>query len=568
MGCRPRYVECFARVRGLTSRLGESTTAFKAVFSNVALRRIQLAWAGSTMGVWAYGIALAIYAFQADGAYAIGLVGMIRWVAAGAAAPLTGVLGDRYPRGRVMLVSDLIRAVAVAAMAVVTAVDGPSILVYAIAVVVTVAATAFRPAQAALLPSLARTPEELTASNVTSSTIEGAAIFIGPALGGLLLAVSSVTVVFLVTVATFLWSAALVYLLPHVPRPRPEKAERTSALAEMGAGIRTLTREPRLALLVGLFAAQTYVDGALGVLVVVLALETLDIGSAGVGLLNSAAGVGGLLGGVVAAALVGRSRLATDFGLGIVLWGIPILVLGLWPNEFVALPLLAIVGVGNTIVDVTGDTLLQRGVEDDVLARVFGLMESLMLVTVAMGAISAPLLVDAFGIRPALVATGALLPVLAILTWGRLRAMDAASAVPARELELLRGLPMFAPLPRATVEQLAGRLQRRAVAAGETIVRQGGPGDRFYVVASGSVRVEVDGEPRPPLGPGDAFGEIALLRDVPRTATVTAETDTELLSLERDEFVSAVTGHPESADAAGLVVRTRLASPGTGHAIG
>jgi hypothetical protein len=198
-----------------------------------------------------------------------------------------------------------------------------------------------------------------------------------------------------------------------------------------------------------------------------------------------------------------------------------------------------------------------------VLARVFGVIESLALVTVALGSLLAPILVDAFGVRTALIATGAVLPVLAVLTWRRLVAIDEAAAVPTRELELLRALPMFAPLSPPTLEYLAGRLRPRSAAAGQTIFREGDPGDDFYVIADGRVEVSIDGRAARELGPGDYFGEIALLRAVPRTATVAAASDVELYALDGDQFVAAVTGHAESAAAADSVVATRLGASRT-----
>jgi hypothetical protein len=221
--------------------------------------------------------------------------------------------------------------------------------------------------------------------------------------------------------------------------------------------------------------------------------------------------------------------------------------------------MLGVVGLGNTLVDVSGYTMLQRGVSDDVLARVFGVMESAVIATIAVGGLAAPLLIDALGIQGALLVTGGFLPVLALLTRSRLAALDAAAGPSRRELDLLRSLPMFAPLPPATLEHLAGALLPVTVEDGGTVFRQGDPGDRFYVIAEGGVDVFVDGRHVRTEERGDHFGEIALLRDVPRTATVRARPGTTLLSLPRDEFIAAVTGYAASAEAADAAVTTRLA---------
>jgi MFS family permease len=543
---------------GMRERLTESAFAFGAVFRNPDLRRIELALAGSVTGEWAYAIALAVYAFDRGGAAAVGLVGLIRFLPAAVSAPFAAVLGDRFRRGSVMVASDVLRALAMAAAAVAALGGAPAGVIYALAGFVSVVSTAFRPAQAALLPSLARTPEDLTAANVASTTIESVGSFVGPAVGGLLLAASSPGVVFAGTAATFAWSALLV--LAVAEPPAGDRGRGPGLRAEALAGFRTIAVEARLRLVVALYGAQTLVAGALNVLIVVAALDLLDLGKSGPGFLNSAVGVGGLAGAVVALALVGRRRLATDFGIGLLLWGVPIALIGVWPHEAPALALLAVLGVGNTLVDVAALTLLQRAAPDEVLARVFGVIESLLVGALGLGAILAPVLVSVFGIRGAFIATGALLPVLTVFAWPRLVRIDSEVTMPEQELALLRRLPMFAPLPASTLEHLARSLRPLRADAGEEIVREGALGDRFFVLSSGEVDVSVAGRPTAKLAAGDYFGEIALLREVPRTATVVARTDVELFSLDRDEFVAAVTGHPESREAADAVIGARLGS--------
>jgi predicted MFS family arabinose efflux permease len=434
--------------------------------------------------------------------------------------------------------------------------DASSLAVYALSVLGTVVSSAFRPAQAALVPGLARTPDELTASNVAASTTESVGLFAGPALGGLLVAAFGVEVTFVATAALMLWSAALVVRIREPEGLEPSAPE--NLFREATAGFRIVAAVPQLRVLSGLFAAQTFVDGALGVIIVVLALDTLDIGASGLGLLNSASGIGGIVGGVLAAALVARGRLAGDFGIGLVLWGLPLVIVGLVTDPVVALVAFVVLGVGNTIVDVTGDTLLQRAVENDVLARAFGAMDGLMLLTVGLGALVAPALIDLLGVSTASVAVGALLPVLAALSWRALSRMDVQSAERAGELELLRGVPIFAPLPPPVLESLAARVEKRHVGAGETVFSEGDAGDAFYVVEDGTLLLSLNGSAPRQLRQGDFFGEIALLRDVPRTATITAETDSELLSLRRDDFLPVVTGHAGASAAAAAVVGARL----------
>jgi MFS family permease len=542
----------------LRERVAEPLQAFAEVFRNPDLRRLQLAWAGSSIGYWSYGIALAVFAYHVGGAAAVGLVGLIRILPSALASPFAALLADRYPRQRVMVLADVTRAVTLVVAGLAVALGPAAGLVYALSALFSLASAAFRPAQAALLPSLADSPEQLTAANVASSTIESVGIFLGPALGGLLLAATSIPVVFFMAAATLVWSALLVARIRSVTAAEQPTARAGGLGGELLAGFRALGVDGRLRLLVGLFSAQTLVGGVLNVLLVVVALELLATGEAGVGYLNSAVGVGGLLGALVALGLANR-RLAPGFVLGLVLWGLPIALIGVWPNLWVALLLLGLVGVGNTLVDVAGQTLLQRAVADEVLARVFGVLESLILGTLALGAALAPALIAGLGIRPALVATGLLLPALAVLTWRRLVSIDAAARPPERELALLRSVPIFTPLPPPTLEGLASHLVPLRVPAGTRLFQQGDQGDRFYIIAAGDADVAVDGQHRS-LGPGDYFGEIALLRDLPRTATVSAQTDLELYALGRDEFVAAVSGHPPSAEAADTVIATRLSS--------
>jgi MFS family permease len=545
-------------VRRLLAQLAESSAAFRDVFRNPALRRLQLAWAGSIFGTWAYGIAVVVYAYDQGGATAVGVVGLVRWIPAAVVSPFAALLGDRYDRRLVMVASDLARAALIGGAATAVILDSAPIVVYLLATLVGIVATAFRPAQAALTPTLARTPEELTAANVVASTIESVGIFGGPAIGGLLLAATGTATVFIVTAAMLVWSALLLVGI----RPADEVEELTREPGSVGdellAGFRTIGGDRRLRLLVGLFSAQTFVDGMLNVLIVVIAIEYLAAGDGAVGYLNSAVGIGGLLGAVVAAGLIGRKRLAGDFGLGIFIWGVPIALIALWQNEVYVFLLLAVVGIGNTIVDVSGMTLLQRSAPEDVLSRVFGVLESVLLLTVGLGAVVAPFLLDWLGTRGALIAAGALLPVLVVPAWATLQKIDGAAHVPVVQLGLLRANQIFAPLPAPTLEQLADALDEVNAAAGEIVFEQGVRGDRFYLVAEGELDVLVDGRPAQWLGPKDSFGEVALLRDVPRTATVRAKTDAVLYALERREFLAAITGFGPSLSAAEAVIGMRL----------
>jgi MFS family permease len=539
----------------LRQRFSTAAHAFADGLRTPELRRLQLAWVGSVLGNYAYVVAVAVYAYRQGGPGAVGLVGVLRLLPAALTAPVLTAWADRMRRELVMIVSDVARAALMVAAGAVVALDGPALVVYAIVALTGIAGTVFRPAQAALLPSLVRDPRQLASANVASSTVESIGSFAGPAVGGILLALTSVEVVLLVNALSFVWSAALVARIHTAPpEGAAEEHGRRSFVAEITAGASTIARDPGLRLITGLYSAQTLVAGAASVFTVTVALELIDTGPSGVGWLSSAAGIGGFVGGLVALGLAMRHRLASDLALGLVLNGMPFALIAVWPTEASALIAMAIVGVGNSVTDVSAITLLQRAVPDAVLARVLGAIESVLLASLGLGALLAPLLISLAGIRTALLIAAAFLPVVVALSWLGLQRID-APAPRADWVQLLQAIPIFAPLAPTKLERIASQLGETALEAGTLVLRRGDPGDRFYVVEDGEV--EIEGRVH---GPGSFFGEIALLRDVPRTASVTAKTDVRLLTLDRDEFLAAVTGHEPAAAAADAVVTARLGS--------
>jgi MFS family permease len=546
------------------SRFQESARAFGDVFASRALRRLQLALAGSVVGDWAFGIALAVYAFEANGAGAVGLLFLVRWTAGGLAAPFTAVLADRYRRRTVMMASDAVRCALVAVAAITIWSNGPSAIVYAMAVLTGVVSTAFQPAQTALLPSLIETPEQLTAANVVTSTIESVGTFVGPALAGLLLVWLGTGTVMAIDAASFAWSFTMIAGIPRGDAP-DRGEEPPHFLAEVGDGFQAVRENRRIQVIIGLYGAQTFVSGALTVLIVVMALQLLGMGESGVGTLNAAVGIGGLLGSLVAAALVGRGRLAVNLAAGLIAWGVPIALIASYTHSGFAFAMLMIVGIGNVLVDVAALTMLQRVAADEVLGRVFGVMEAVLSITVGIGAAVTPLVIDAVGVRGTLLATGAVLPILVVVTWPLLSRADPGALQPER-VALMRSVPFLAPLPEATLERIGSLLEPVAGIAGTPVFEQGDAGDRFYLVQQGDLVVERDGAEIARLGPGDYFGEIALVQDVPRTATVRPLTGADMLALDRDEFIAAVTGHAPSREAADAVISTRLGGLRTGAA--
>jgi MFS family permease len=533
---------------------------FGLVFRNRSLRRVQTAWAASMLGGYAYNVSLAVVAYHAGGATDVGLVLAVRMAAAAVASPLLAQLADRYPRPRVMASSDGAAAIITLGMALLVETGAPALAVFALAVLNSIAGTAFRPAQAALMPALAGTPEELTASNAVSGTIESTGLFAGPGIGGLILVVAGSGAVFGVCVVAYALSAVLSLSVREPSREPGQAGEAPESAPHTGilAGFRLIGSSPSLLAITLTYAAQALAAGALGVFIVVLALKVLGMGPPGVGYLDSAFGVGGIVGGIAGAALAGTRRLAVAFAAGVMLWGIGLAVAGATTAVALAVVLMAGIGVGNTVVDVAAVTLLQRSAPDEVLGRVFGVLESVLLGAISAGSALAPAAIHVFGIRTTVIATGVALPVVVLLAARWLVQLDQLDPQIAAAVDLLRANRIFAPLADAALEQLARRLEPLEVGPGEPVISQGDSGDRVYIVVSGELAVDVDGRPGTPLGAGDVFGEIALLHDVPRTASVRSTSAARLQTLARDDFLAAVTGHPGSAAEAAMVVSARL----------
>jgi MFS family permease len=534
-------------------------SALATAARNDNVRRVQLAWGGAIAAEWAHFVALGVFAYEHGGTSAVGLAGLVRLLPAAGIAPLAASLGDRFRRERFLLAVSLIGAAALAGSAV-AAFTGAAFLVYAFAALVGVSSTLIRPALQALLPSLAQTPEELIASNGATSTVESIGTLGGPLLAGLLVSLGDVGVVFLVGAGLLLAAAgalARVRVEGRITLTAAPEAE--TARARVLAGFDAIASAPRAPLIVALAVAQAFVRGCLNVLIVVAVFRVIH-GSAGqVGYLTAAIGIGGLVGAFGAMTLKGK-RLALPFGLALVLWGLPIALIAPRPAFAAAAVLLAIVGAANSVEDVALFTLLQRIIPDDVLTRALGAFWGIAMGAVALGSIVAPLIVEALGPRAALIAVGSILPVLTLASYRSLRELDRAVA-PAPELELVDRVPMFAPLSLAAKERVAANLVPLSVEAGEVVIRAGLAGDRFYIVGEGALDIDAGGT-HLAAGAGDYFGEIALLRDVPRTATVTAVADSQLYALERDAFLAAVTGHSAAHAAGQEVAEERLARAG------
>lgn len=528
--------------------------------ATAGLRKLQLAWTACATGNWIFFIALAVYAYDAGGATAVAVAALARMVPAGLTAPFGGVVADRRSRRDVLLWVSGGRVAIVAGLTAAVAAGAPLAPVLVLAAIDTAVSSCHRPAQAALLPWLSDTPRQLAAANAVASGIDNAAFLAGSLLAGALIAAGSPAAAFAATLALFAVAVAPVAAIARDEVPEHRAEAEDDGFRELAAGFRAVAAQPGLRLVVGVLGLSSLVEGTIDVLLVVVAIELLDLGGAGVGWLNSGWGVGGLLGGAVALSLLARGKLASGLVVGALLVGVPLVVMAGLPNLAVALVMLVLLGVGYALLEIAGRTLLQRLTADDLLARVFAVVESSYWLTTGIGAMVAPALVSVLGARGALVLIGALLPLLVALRWAPLARFEAGAEVPEPAFDLLRGLTVFAPLPLASLEDLARRVAAVPVDAGDVVIREGDPGDRFYVIADGVLEVSHGDTALRSMGTGEFFGEIALLRDVPRTATVRARTDGMLYALDRDLFVTAVTGHAYSSRKVESVVTARLAA--------
>jgi MFS family permease len=542
-------------VRVLLVRLA----VLREVLWSARLRALLLSWCGNYTADWASFVAFSVYSYETQGLTGVGVLGLVRMGAAVAAIPLASAIVDRYPRQRLLLAIQLARGTALGLAAVVLVLGGAPWLVLVLVALIAFFGGPYRPAHYALMPTLARSPQELVAGNVGTSMFEGVAVLVGPALAGVLLAVTGSYLVVAASAVVCFCCAVLVARMGREPNwRRGTRPQGWTPFREVTEGFRVLAHEPNPRLIVGLIVAQAFVRGLLNVLLVTASIRLLRAGESGVGFLNSGFGAGALVAGLAGVSLLGRRRLADPFALGLVLWGVPIALIVVWPTLGWAFLCMAVVGAGNSVLDIAGYTLIQRSVVDVVLGRVFATLEIVGSAAIGIGSIAAPQLVAGLGLRGALIGTAAILPVLAMIFRARLRAVDEAATVPERELELVASVPFFEPLAPTTLEQLAMRVRPLSVPAGTVVIREGEGGDVFYLIESGQVDVIRDGKLVATLGAGQNFGEIALLRDVPRTATCVARSDAELYELERPVFVSAVSGNEQSHSTIEDIVTGRL----------
>lgn len=495
-------------------------------------------------------VAILVYAFDQGGTRAVGFVSILLLVPAGLLAPVAAALGDRFRRERVVRSGYLAQAVSTAAAAVALIAEAKPGVVYALATVAAVTYTTGRPNHHALMPSLGDTPEEVAAANSVSSLTEG----IGATIGGVLAAALATTgagAVYVVAAAVLVIGTVLTLGVHSPQMERSTSAFRPWTLAvDAVSGLTTLARSRGPRLLVLIAAAVAIATGTIGVLTVPLAIDELGLGDPGVGFLTTMSSVGLFVGAGISVAFATRRRLAAPILLSAATFAIAGVLFAGAATAAVAAIAAVVFGGAITLLDVLGRTLLQRTTTDDVLTRVFGAVEALWLLGYAGGAVVAPPLAAAVGLSWAFAIGGGVVLFAGLGSFAGLRAIDARSEMPERQLALLAGIPMFAPLAPVDLERLARQLDRIVTPAGTELIRQGDVGDRFYIADDGEFEIVIDGQRVRTQGAGDFFGEIALLHDVPRTATVRAISDGAVWALDQEEFLATLTDLPQAAKAA------------------
>ena len=531
----------------------------RQVARNPGLLRAIVAYGGFAFAEWTAWIVVLVVAFERGGASESGLVALLQLLPAAVVAPLAAGIGDRYPRERMLILSYILPAAAMTLTGLALLLDAPIAVVYGGAILTTASLTLTRPAHGALLPALARTPRELTAANVATGTTGNLSMLIAPVVAGLVLSSAGAAAGFGLSALVLGIAVLLVRSIRTERAPSGLDGHPGSVVSELVSGIRALAgmADPRTIVLI--LAAAAAIEGAIDIFTLVLALDLLGLGEAGVAPLGGAIGAGGLIGAAISAGLVGRPRLAGAFMLGLLGWGASLAVIGAFTLPVTAVAMLAVCGASRSVMDVAGRTLLQRVTPDRALGSVFGVLEGLHQALVGLGSVGVPFVIGLVGPQAALVAVGLLMPAIAVVSWRSLRHADAAGVVHVHELDALRVDPLTAPLAPPTLEWLAARIVHVSVPAGTWIIREGEVGDRWSIIERGEVEVLVDGRVVRRQGPGESFGEIALLRDVPRTASIRALTETHLLCLDRESFLAGLGGTPASLAAGEALVRDRLA---------
>ena len=539
---------------------GSQVALLLRVARTPGLRRVQLAFAAFAFCEHATWLAILVYALQRGGAREVGIVAVAQLIPGIIGAPFAAYAGDRFRPQRALAFGYAAQAISMAATAAAMT-AGWSLVAYIAATCAATCITFTRPVMGSLLPVITHSPRDLVAANVVAGLIEQVGVFAGPLAAGVLMGVWSPTAVFVLGAAAVGYASASVLFvdaLDDAPDRPPVGAD--DVMGQIFAGFSTLRTHRRLRALVILGASAGLVKGVGDVIFVTFADARLD-GSNQAGWLAAAYGLGAICGAAGTTRMVRSARVDRQYLSAAVFAAAALVGLAIIGQLGPALAAFALMGAGETILQLTTSVSIQRNAPSDVLARVFGILEGLNMGAIALGSLAVTVLVAATSVGGAFVVLAAAL--LIFVVTGVLRLRRHGTGLPLPDESIVQRLiadPLFAPLSAPMVERLARGAEPMTVEADTIVFAQGEHGDRYYLVTVGNAAVTIDGQHVSTLGPGDTFGEIALVRDIPRTATVAATTTLQLLAIPRDDFLEAVTGHPRSRSAADATVNRFLGS--------
>ncbi len=538
-----RSVGLSRRTRRETEEAPSEATAgpYRTLLGNQSLTNLTAAFACITIAEWGYVTALSVFAFRQSGALAVGLVGLRLFFSSGSAF-ISSAFVPRWRVGRVLSLIGAARFTGVAVSAALAASGAPFVFLLVLLYLDGLVAGPYRPAQSALVPTLARSPKELVSSAMALSTVKTLSQAVGAVVGGTLLSLTSPEVVFGGGSGLFFCAAVITWRFRKGAAATTKATSPRRILTTLSETAR-LSRGPNVRSILMLSGLRTFVRGMWSAIAVIASLKLLHAGSTGVGLLMMASGIGSLAAAPLSARLVTMRRLGTPAAIALVACGAPLAVIAGIPVLGVAAALIAAWGIGMAVADVATSSMLHRLLEAPAVPRVTAAIEAAKLALEGTGGFLAPLLVSLFSVRIALIIAAVPLPFVVVSGWRSLHRVDAEAAERARLIELLHSVPFLRPLDMASLDGLVARLVPIVIPEpGTDIVVQGDAGDSFYVVERGSAEVLIDGFVISFVVAGDGFGERSLLRNVPRTATVRSREPTHLLMLSREDFLAAVLG--------------------------
>ena len=543
----------------LGERLGRyaARTGYGRVVRHRDLRLLLGALLVSATGSWAYNVALVAFVYERTGSLTwVSAAGLARFVPMALVGPYAGVIAERFERIRLMATSDLVCLTSQAGLAVTAAFDGPVVLALVLAVVTTVANSVYFPAVSATIPEMAG-EDDLAAANALNATIENLVVIVGPALGGVLLALGSPTLAFAADALTFGVSALLVTRIGRRSTPSDvTEAGRAGLARQLSVGLRTIAESGPVAWLVAFCAAASFIYGTDVVLFVDVSQSKLGTGGDGFAYLFVGLGIGGVVAATGIDRLSQSGRLGGAVVAGLIAYCAPTALLTVVHAPAVAFVLQIVRGAGTLVVDVIAITALQRALAPNLAARVFGIFDSITIGAIALGTLLTPAVVDLIGLDGALLAAGLVFPVFALGAYPTLRRLDVRARARIASLEqrlaALEQVAIFRSASRTALERLAAEAREVVVPAGSAIVREGQPADALYVLVEGNVDVSSAGEAGGPqrhirtMKPVCAFGEIGLLARSSRTATVTALQSSRLYRIRGEAFLEALASAPAS----------------------